>query len=50
MVVLFVEGYEKEGLPLQSMHLGEPVGFFVSEIGRSNEVMHLWRFEKAVSS
>jgi hypothetical protein len=44
-VGLFLEHYEKEGLPLQALHLGEPIGFFVSEIGDLNEVVHLWGFE-----
>ncbi|PVX82429.1 NIPSNAP family protein [Paraburkholderia unamae] len=41
----FLEAYEKEGLPLQRGYLGEPIGWFVSEVGRLNEVVHLWRFE-----
>lgn len=44
-VGLFLDQYEKEGLPLQALHLGEPIGFFVSEIGGLNEVVHLWGFE-----
>ena len=44
-VPLFLEAYEKEGLPLQRHYLGEPIGWFVSEIGSLNEVVHLWRFE-----
>lgn len=40
----FLEHYEKEGLPLQAQHLGEPLGFFVSEIGNLNEIVHLWGF------
>ena len=41
----FLEHYEKEGLRLQARHLGEPLGFFVSEIGNLNEIVHLWGFE-----
>lgn len=41
----FLKHYEAEGLPLQSQHLGEPLGFFVSEIGELNEIVHLWSFE-----
>lgn len=36
--------YEKNGLPVQRRHLGEPVGFFVSDVGELNEVVHLWRY------
>jgi len=44
-VPLFLEAYEKEGLQLQRQYLGEPIGWFVSEVGSLNEVVHLWRFE-----
>ena len=44
-VPLFLEAYEKEGLPLQRQYLGEPLGWFVSEVGSLNEVVHLWKFE-----
>lgn len=37
--------YEHNGLPIQKRHLGEPVGFFTSEIGELNQVVHMWRYE-----
>jgi hypothetical protein len=37
--------YEEYGLPVQRRHLGEPIGFFTSEIGPLNQVVHLWRYE-----
>lgn len=37
--------YEKEALPVQKKHLGPLIGFFVSEIGPLNQVVHLWSFE-----
>jgi hypothetical protein len=37
--------YEEYGLPVQQRHLGKLIGFFVSEIGPLNEVVHLWQYE-----
>lgn len=36
--------YEKQGLPVQQKHLGEPLGFFSSDIGELNEVIHMWGY------
>jgi len=36
--------YEAEALPIQRRHLGEPLGFFVSEIGPLNRIVHLWGY------
>jgi NIPSNAP len=41
----FLELYERAALPLQKKHLGRLIGFFVSEIGPLNEVVHLWAFD-----
>ena len=38
----FLELYERAALPLQKKYLGHLVGFFVSEIGPLNQVVHLW--------
>ena len=40
----FLELYEKEGLPIQTKHLGRPIGYFVTEIGTLNQVVHLWGY------
>jgi len=37
--------YEKEGLPVQSRILGNLIGFFVTEIGTLNTIVHLWGYE-----
>ena len=37
--------YEQSGLPVQLKHLGHLIGFFTSEIGPLNQVVHLWQFE-----
>ena len=41
----FLELYERAALPLQKKYLGHLVGFFVSEIGPLNQVVHLWAFD-----
>lgn len=37
--------YEEYGLPVQLRHLGKLIGFFQTEIGPLNQVVHLWGFE-----
>ncbi len=41
----FLQLYELAALPLQKKYLGKLIGFFVSEIGPLNQVVHLWGFE-----
>jgi hypothetical protein len=41
----WLEYYEKNGLPAQQRHLGGLVGFFTSEIGPLNQIVHMWRYE-----
>ena len=41
----FLRLYEQAALPLQHKYLGHLIGFFVSEIGPLNQVVHLWGFE-----
>jgi hypothetical protein len=38
----FLALYEKEGLPVQKKHLGNLVGFFTTEVGNVNEIVHIW--------
>lgn len=40
----FLALYERAALPLQIKYLGHLIGFYVSEIGPLNEVVHLWGF------
>ena len=40
----FLKLYERAALPLQRQYLGHLIGFYVSEIGPLNEVVHLWGF------
>jgi hypothetical protein len=37
--------YEKEGLPIQLPILGNLIGYFHTEIGTLNQVVHLWGYE-----
>ena len=37
--------YETYGLPVQRRHVGDPLGYFVSEVGMLNQVVHLWGFD-----
>jgi hypothetical protein len=41
----WVEFYEKRGLPTQQRMLGKLIGFFTSEIGTLNQVVHLWAYD-----
>ena len=37
--------YERDALPVQMRHLGGLVGFFTSEVGPLNQVVHIWRYD-----
>ncbi len=41
----YVRAYEAEGLAIQRPILGNLVGYFTSEIGALNQVVHLWAYE-----
>lgn len=41
----YLRTYEDEGLALQLKHLGRLVGYFNTEIGPLNEIVHLWAYE-----
>lgn len=36
---------EEEGIRVQEEHLGQLVGYFATEIGRLNEIVHVWAYE-----
>ncbi len=36
--------YETEGMALQISHLGDLVGWFTTDAGVVNEVVHMWRY------
>ena len=37
--------YEAQGLEVQQRILGNLIGYFATEVGTQNEVMHLWGYE-----
>ena len=37
--------YEAEALPIQTRHLGRPIGVFTTEIGTLNQVVLLWGYQ-----
>ncbi|MDQ2779478.1 MAG: NIPSNAP family protein [Pseudomonadota bacterium] len=43
----FLTLYEAEGLPVQVRHQGPPIGYFTTETGTHNQVVHLWGYESA---
>ena len=42
---LYVSMYEKEGLAIQRPILGHLLGYFTTELGPLNQVVHLWAYE-----
>lgn len=37
--------YEREGYAAHRRHLGDPIGWFTSEFGTLNQIVHMWRFD-----
>ena len=44
-VAKYFEEYEKQALKIQLKHLGRLVGYFHSEIGTLNQIVHIWAYE-----
>lgn len=44
-VKAFLEVYERLAKPIQWPIVGDPIGFFVTEVGTLNQVVHLWRYD-----
>jgi hypothetical protein len=36
---------ESEGIAIQRKHLGNLIGYFTTEIGPLNQIVHIWAFE-----
>jgi hypothetical protein len=36
--------YEREGLATQREHLGNMLGYYATEIGHANAVVHMWHY------
>jgi hypothetical protein len=41
----YLQLYEREGLAIQRELLGQLVGYYATEIGGVNQVVHLWGYE-----
>lgn len=41
----YLDIYVAEGMALQISHLGHLIGWFTTDTGTVNEVVHMWRFE-----
>jgi len=41
----YFELYEREGLATQREHLGNMLGYYSTEVGHVNSVVHMWRYE-----
>src|SRR5262245_30551935 len=41
----YLRAVGEEGLSIQKKHLGRLVGYFHSEIGPINEIVHIWAFD-----
>jgi hypothetical protein len=41
----YFELYEREGLATQREHLGNMLGYYATEVGHVNSIVHMWRYE-----
>ncbi|CAO3440770.1 NIPSNAP family protein [Azospirillum endophyticum] len=41
----FLEVFDRLAMPVQLRHLGPPLGFYVSDIGPLNQVVHAWGYD-----
>jgi hypothetical protein len=44
MMPTYLKLVEEEGIALQKSHLGELIGYFFSEIGALNQIVHIWAY------
>ena len=43
-VTEYLENYERHGKEIHWRYLGTPLGWFITETGVLNQVVHLWRY------
>ncbi|MFP6561816.1 NIPSNAP family protein [Paraburkholderia sp. B3] len=43
-VPAYLKLVEEEGIELQKQYLGQLVGYFFSEIGPQNQIVHIWAY------
>ena len=41
----FLEQYARDGYAVQCEYLGQPIGYFTTEVGELTEVVHMWKYE-----
>jgi hypothetical protein len=41
----YLDLYRRIGFPIHRQHVGDPIGYFTSEIGELNQVVHLWGYD-----
>ena len=41
---VYLQLVQEEGLAIQKRHLGQLVGYFSTDIGALNQIVHLWAF------
>ena len=44
-IAAYVDTYRRLGREVQVRHLGRPNGYYVSEIGPLNQIVHQWAYE-----
>ena len=44
-VPAYLKLVEEEGIELQKRYLGQLVGYFFSEVGPLNQIVHIWAYE-----
>jgi hypothetical protein len=40
----FLAKYARDGLPVQTEHLGAPLAYCTSETGEQSQVVHIWQY------
>ena len=45
MVPAYLSAYEEHGLEVQKRHLGHLVGYFSTEFGPQNQIIHMWAYD-----
>jgi len=44
-VAEYLRLYESEGLAIQTRHLPNLIGYYFTEVGTQNQIVHLWGYE-----
>ena len=49
-VALYYKDYDPRGLGIQTRILGNLIGYFHTEIGELNQIVHLWGYESLANA